>query len=396
MPCTSSVSQRLTIIILQVTVITLNISEAIVDCQKSDMDASGSNIDPNKVLFGSKSVTKLPDVIKRLGNSSPLVLTSKGRNGITHGQLLANILADASIAPAAILNTAVMHTPKPVTEDALEQLKTRAADCIVSIGGGSVVGLGKALSIRTGLKHICIPTTYSGSELTPILGETDNGRKVTRSDPKILPDFVIYDVDLTMSLPAAVCSYSGVNAMAHAVEALYATNTTPTISKLALEGIKGLAEALPAIVQDPNDRSAREKAQYAAYLCGVCLGSSAIALHHKLCHTLGGSFNLPHAETHTIVLSHAVAYNSPAIPDMMEKLASVLPGCDGDAIKGLNVLLEKLEVSRALKDFGMREEDIDKAVEIAMSLQYANPRPMEKDGIRELIRRAWAGEPARV
>ena len=360
------------------------------------MDASGTNIDPNKVLFGSKSVTKLPDEIKRLGNSSPLILTSKGRNGVAHGQLLAKILIDASITPAAILNTAVMHTPKPVTEEALEQLKSQAADCIVSIGGGSVVGLGKALSIRTGLKHICIPTTYSGSEMTPILGETDNGRKVTRSDPKILPDFVIYDVDLTMSLPAAVCSYSGVNAMAHAVEALYAVNTTPTISKLALEGIKGLAEALPAIVQEPNDRAAREKAQHAAWLCGVCLGSSAMALHHKLCHTLGGSFNLPHAETHTIILPHAVAYNAPAIADTMEKLASVLPGSDGDAIKGLNVLLAKLEVSRALKDFGMREEDIDKATEIAMSLQYANPRPMEQDGIRELIRRAWAGEPARV
>jgi len=232
--------------------------------------------------------------------------------------------------------------------------------------------------------------------MTPILGETDNGRKVTRSDPKILPDFVIYDVDLTMSLPATVCSYSGVNAMAHAVEALYAVNTTPTISNLALEGIKGLAEALPAIVQDPNDRSAREKAQHAAWLCGVCLGSSAMALHHKLCHTLGGSFNLPHAETHTIILPHAVAYNAPAIADTMEKLASVLPGSEGDAIRGLNVLLEKLEVSRALKDFGMKEEDIDKATEIAMSLQYANPRPMEQDGIRELIRRAWAGEPARA
>jgi alcohol dehydrogenase class IV len=360
------------------------------------MDASGSSIDLNKVLFGSKSVTKLPDQIRKIDKSSPLILTSKGRNGSAHGQLLAKILSDASITPAAVLNTAVMHTPKPVTEEALEQLKIRAADCIVSIGGGSVVGLGKALSIRTGLKHICIPTTYSGSELTPILGETDNGRKVTRSDPKILPDFVIYDVDLTMSLPAAVCSYSGVNAMAHAVEALYATNTTPNISKLALEGIKGLAEALPAIVEGPSDRSALEKAQYAAYLCGVCLGSSAMALHHKLCHTLGGSFNLPHAETHTIILPHAVAYNAPAISDTMEKLASVLPGSEGDAIRGLNALLDKLEVSHALKDFGMREEDIDKATDIAMSLQYANPRPMEKDGIRELIRRAWAGEPARV
>ncbi|KAG9667221.1 maleylacetate reductase, partial [Aureobasidium melanogenum] len=360
------------------------------------MDATGSDVDTNKVLFGSKSVNKLPDEIKRLNGSSPVVLTSKGTNGTAHGRMLAKILTDASMTPAAVLNVAVMHTPKSVTEEALEQLKAHAADCIVSIGGGSVVGLGKALSVRTGLKHICIPTTYSGSEMTPILGETENGRKVTRSDPKILPDFVIYDVDLTMSLPAATCAYSGVNAMAHAVESLYAVNTSPAISKLALEGIQGLAESLPAIVRDANDRAAREKAQHAAWLCGVCLGTSAMALHHKLCHTLGGSFNLPHAETHTIILPHAVAYNAPAIPEIMVKIASVLPGSEGDAIRGLNILLEKLGVSRALKEFGMQEEDIDKATEIAMSMQYANPRSMEKDAIRELIRRAWAGEPARV
>ncbi|KAI4717788.1 hypothetical protein E4T48_06004 [Aureobasidium sp. EXF-10727] len=362
----------------------------------NNMDTSASDIDSNKVLFGSKSVTKLPDQIRRLDSSSPLILTSKGKNGTLHGEMLAKILTDASMIPAAVLNVAVMHTPKPVTEEALAQLKARAANCIVSIGGGSVVGLGKALSIRTGLKHICIPTTYSGSELTPILGETENGRKVTRSDPKILPDFVIYDVDLTMSLPVSTCSYSGVNAIAHAVESLYAVNTTPSISKLALDGIKELAEALPAIVQHPNDRAAREKAQHGAWLCGVCLGNSAMALHHKLCHTLGGSFNLPHAETHTIILPHAVAYNAPAIPETMEKLASVLPGSEDDAIRGLNVLLEKLKVSRALKEFGMQEEDIDKATDLAMSMQYANPRAMEKDAIRELIRRAWAGEPARV
>ncbi|KAI4736939.1 maleylacetate reductase [Aureobasidium sp. EXF-12298] len=360
------------------------------------MDATGSEVDTNKVLFGSKSVNKLPDEIKRLNGSSPVVLTSRGTNGTAHGRMLAKILTDASMTPAAVLNVAVMHTPKSVTEEALEQLKAHVADCIVSIGGGSVVGLGKALSVRTGLKHICIPTTYSGSEMTPILGETENGRKVTRSDPKILPDFVIYDVDLTMSLPAATCAYSGVNAMAHAVESLYAVNTSPAISKLALEGIQGLAESLPAIVRDANDRAAREKAQHAAWLCGVCLGTSAMALHHKLCHTLGGSFNLPHAETHTIILPHAVAYNALAIPEIMVKIASVLPGSEGDAIRGLNILLEKLGVSRALKEFGMQEEDIDKATEIAMSMQYANPRAMEKDAIRELIRRAWAGEPARA
>ena len=165
---------------------------------------------------------------------------------------------------------------------------------------------------------------------------------------------------------------------------------------LAIEGTRSLAESLPEIVANSNSQPAREKAQYGAWLCGTCLGSSAMALHHKLCHTLGGSFNLPHAETHTIVLPHALSYNAPAIPDAMAKLATALPGSEGDATKGLNVLLEKLKVKRALKDFGMKEEDVDKAAEIAVSNQYPNPRPLEKEKIREVIRRCWAGEPARA
>jgi alcohol dehydrogenase class IV len=180
------------------------------------------------------------------------------------------------------------------------------------------------------------------------------------------------------------------------VEALYARNTNPILNLHALEGTKALAESLPIIVNDPSNLEARLKAQYGAWLCAMCLGSAGMSLHHKLCHTLGGSFNLPHAETHTIVLPHAIAYNSPAIPDVMEKLASVLPGSDGDAIKGLNVLLTKLKVKRGLKDFGMKEEDVDKAADIAVSNPYWNPREIERKALRETIRRCWAGDEAKA
>jgi len=164
----------------------------------------------------------------------------------------------------------------------------------------------------------------------------------------------------------------------------------------AIEGTKALAESLPVIVDTPSDTAARLKAQYGAWLCGMCLGSVGMSLHHKLCHTLGGSFNLPHAETHTIVLPHALAYNAPKIPEAMKKLAEVLPESDGDAIKGLNVLLEKLKVKRGLKEYGMKEEDVDKAAEIAVSNPYWNPRSVEKEPLRETIRRCWAGEEARA
>ena len=232
--------------------------------------------------------------------------------------------------------------------------------------------------------------------MTPILGETASGQKTTRSDPAILPGTVIYDVDLTMTLPASLSATSGVNAIAHAVEALYSTKRNPILDMFALEGIKSLASALPIIVNDPHDRPAREKAQYGAWLCGVCLGSSTMSLHHKLCHTLGGSFNLPHAETHTIVLPHALAYNAPSIPEAMKKIASVLPESDGDGIQGLNVLLKKLGVKRALKEFGMREEDVKRAGELAVRNEYPNPRVLERSKIEEVVRRCWAGEEARA
>lgn len=358
------------------------------------MDPFEYNANPGRVVFGKGSIQKLPEEVKRLGFKSPLILSTPQQ--VSQAEDLAKILTNASIEPAGIYTNATMHTPSHVTEEAMAFIQDKSADCVISIGGGSTTGLGKAISVRTGLHHICVPTTYAGSEMTPILGETQDGRKTTRTDPKILPGTVIYDVDYTMTLPTSLSATSGVNAIAHAVEALYAKNKNPIISLLALEGTKSLAESLPEIIQNPQSQPAREKAQYGAWLCGVCLGSSSMALHHKLCHTLGGSFNLPHAETHTIVLPHALSYNAPAIPDAMEKLASVLPGSEGDATKGLNVLLEKLQVKRALKDYGMKEEDIDKAAEIAVSNQYPNPRKVEKEPIRELIRRAWAGEPARA
>lgn len=349
---------------------------------------------PSRVIFGSGSVRKLGSEIQRLGCRSPLILSTPRQTA--HTETLYESLALAKIQVAGTYHNAKMHTPISVTKDALAFIEQNPADCIVSVGGGSTIGLGKALSIRTGLPHICIPTTYAGSEMTAILGETKDGKKTTWSDPKILPTTVIYDVDLTMTLPPTLSATSGINAMAHAVESLYATNTNPILRMVALEGIRSLANSLPIVVDQPQNKDARSKTLYGAWLCGVALGSSSMALHHKLCHTLGGSFGLPHAETHTIVLAHALSYNAPAVPSPMADLASVLPESGGDAIRGLNAMLEKLKVKRALKDFGMKEGDVNKATEIAMSAQYPNPRPLEESKIREIIRRCWAGETARA
>ncbi|KAH7048338.1 putative maleylacetate reductase [Macrophomina phaseolina] len=358
------------------------------------MEAFEYNANPGRVVFGSGTLSKLPAELSRLNVSAPLLLSTPQQ--VSQAESLRDLLASSDVRAAGLFSDATMHTPTHITEKALTFARDSKADSVVSIGGGSTIGLGKAISIRTGLPHVCIPTTYAGSEMTPILGETADGKKTTRSDPKILPGTVIYDVDLTMTLPAGLSATSGVNAIAHAIEALYARNTNPIITLLALEGTKALATSLPAIVRDPSSAAARSAAQYGAWLCGTCLGSVGMALHHKLCHTLGGSFDLPHAETHTIVLPHALAYNAPALPqDTLARLAEALPGSEGDPVRGLNVLLKSLGVKRALRDFGMKEEDVGRAAEIAVANPYWNPRSVEKEGVRELIRRAWAGEDAR-
>src|SRR6266705_2999338 len=217
-----------------------------------------------------------------------------------------------------------MHTPVDVTKHALLRVRELDANGVVAIGGGSTTGLGKAIAWRTGLPQVVVPTSYAGSEMTPILGETQDGLKTTQSSPKVLPETVIYDVDLTMTMPPSLSATSGLNAIAHAVEALYARDRNPIISLMAQEGIKNLARALPKIKDNADDIEARTEALYGAWLCGSCLGAVGMALHHKLCHTLGGTFNLPHAETHTVVLPHATAYNAEAAPEAMVRIARAL------------------------------------------------------------------------
>ncbi|KAM0812522.1 putative Maleylacetate reductase [Seiridium cardinale] len=347
---------------------------------------------PYRVVFGTGTLQKqLLPLLEKLKVKAVAILSTPEQVSLaetTKGIVGAGV--------ACIFSEATMHTPTHVTEKALEAIRASKADGIISVGGGSTIGLGKAISVRTGLPHLSVPTTYAGSEMTPILGETENGRKVTRRDPKILPDAVLYDVELTKTLPLKMSLHSGINAIAHSVEALYASNRNPIVELMASESIRALSEALPALRQDSQDAGARYQALYGAWLCGHCLGSVDMALHHKLCHTLGGTFNLPHAETHVVMLPHAVAYNAPSCPEAMRKLAAALPDSGGDAVQGLNALYKRLGISFGLKDLGMPEAGIDEATAVAVSNPYKNPRPLEQAAIREIIRRAWAGEDARA
>ena len=344
---------------------------------------------PMRVVFGTGTLRQLPDELTRLGVSRALVLATARQNALVAG--IREMIGERF---AGVFTGAVMHTPVEVTERAMQTVHDVRADCIVSIGGGSTTGLGKAIALRTDLPQIVLPTSYAGSEMTPVVGQTSGGIKTTQSSPKILPEIVIYDVDLTMTMPAGLSATSGINAIAHAVEALYARDRNPVISLMAQEGIGTLAHALPRICSQPGDRAARTDALYGAWLCGICLGAVGMALHHKLCHTLGGLFNLPHAETHTVILPHALAYNAPAAPEAMARVAAAL-GVPDPAF-GLHDLARKLAAPQSLREIGMPESGIDPAADLAVKNPYWNPRTIERDAIRELIAQAWRGEAPRA
>lgn len=339
---------------------------------------------PARVLFGRGTIDRLGDEIETLGLSRILVVTTPEQK--TLGEAVGRRLEKAV---AAVHPHAAMHTPVDVTLGAIEVVSRLKVDGIVAIGGGSTTGLSKAIALRSGLPQIVVPTTYAGSEMTPILGQTENGIKTTLSDPSVLPEVVLYDVDLTMGLPAHLTAVSGLNAIAHAVEALYARDANPIIALAAQEGIAALARALRVLAVDGTDLSARSDALYGAWLCGICLGAVGMALHHKLCHTLGGSFNLPHAETHAVVLPHAMAYNAPNVPQANEAIARALGS--RTAATGLFDLARAIGAPTALQAIGLAEEDIMTAVDIALTKPYWNPRAIERGPLEALLRNAWSG-----
>ncbi|MEU8874636.1 maleylacetate reductase [Streptomyces javensis] len=338
-----------------------------------------------KVVFGSGTRGRIPEEADALGCRRVLILCTPGQ--WDKAAEIRDLLGATAVGTFA---EAAPHTPVEVTEKAVAYAGSVEADSVLAIGGGSTIGLGKAIAVRTGLPQLALPTTYAGSEMTPVLGETEGGRKTTRRLPEALLRTVVYDVDLTLTLPVGVSAVSGVNAMAHAVEALYAQDRDPVAFLMAGEALDSLTRSLPVVALHPDDGEARADALYGAWLAATCLGTVGMALHHKVCHVLGGTFGLPHAETHTVVLPHVVAYNGPAAPEAMARIASALSS-DG-AASGLSDFTGRLGAPRALRDLGMPESGIEQAAELIVRDGYWNPRPVERTAVRALLTRAWAGE----
>jgi maleylacetate reductase len=278
---------------------------------------------PVRVVFGAGRRAALPDEVERLGIAHPLLITTPSKRD------LADAIAAQLPGCAGVFDRVVMHVPIEVAREGRAEARRRGADGCVALGGGSAIGLAKAIALELDMPIIALPTTYSGSEMTAIQGLTEGGVKRTHRDPRMLPRTVIYDPELTVTLPASIAGPSGMNAMAHCVEAFYAADADPLLSLAAEEGIRALARSLPRLVDRP-DLEASAEALYGAWLAGMALGAG-IALHHKLCHTLGGSFDLPHAPTHTVMLPYSAHYNRDAAPDAMARIARALGVLDAPA-----------------------------------------------------------------
>jgi maleylacetate reductase len=291
---------------------------------------------------------------------------------------------------AGVFDKAVVHVPDAVATEAIAAARVSNADVIVALGGGSAIGVAKAIALETGISIVAVPTTYGGSEMTPIWGMTREGRKETGRDPRVQPKVVIYDPDLTLALPPRTTAASGLNAIAHCVEALYAVDANEASTNAALEGLRLLNESLPLLAVSPDDRTQRERALMGAWRAGFALATVQMALHHKLCHTLGGSFDLPHAETHAVLIPYTSAYNRDAAPEAMKLAAQALDV--EDAPSGILNLARSIPAPLSLQEIGMREEDLDRAAELAVQKQYPNPRKIDRESILLLLEAAFAGD----
>lgn len=350
---------------------------------------------PGRVVFGVGAVDRVADEVAALGLERVIVITDANAKAVADA-----IARDLGSRHATMLAEVRQHVPTELADAARRTAADVGADGIVTVGGGSATGLGKAVAIDAGIPIVAVPTTYAGSEMTPIFGITGE-HKQTGRDLRALPKVVVYDPALTVDLPVSVTATSGFNAIAHCVEALYAPGTNPVIQLCAEDGIRALASALPRAVDRPGDIDARSDALYGAYLAGVSLAVAGTALHHKLCHVIGGTYDLVHGELNAVVLPHVVAYNARAAPDAIRRVAAALAAAGagrgstaGDAAAALHDLALRLGAPTSLAAIGMPAEGLDDAAERGVIETGAtNPRTPDVASLRALLQRAFDGAP---
>jgi alcohol dehydrogenase class IV len=339
---------------------------------------------PGRVVFGIGSVAGLPDEVDRLGARHVLVFADPTTKEV------ADEAAEAfSGRFAGIFTDIELHVPVEAVAEARRAAEEAGADCLVTIGGGTTTGFGKAVALEAGLPLIAVPTTYAGSEMTPIYGITSNGVKRTGRDLRVLPKAVLYDPALTISVPPEVTGPSGMNALAHCVEALYAKEANPITSLMAEEAIRALVRGIPASVRDPEDMDARSDALYGAYLAGAALAVVGMALHHRICHVLGGTYGLAHGEVNSVILPHAARFNQPAATEALDRVARAMGV--GDAATGLFDLAVSIGAPTSLEALGMHRSDLEEAARLAANPPPWNPRQVSPGDVLEILEAAFEG-----
>jgi maleylacetate reductase len=337
-----------------------------------------------RVRFASgDAAAQLAEEIEHLGASRLMVIAGESAKSQAHRV--------AHDLPVTVWHhEVVMHVPGKVARRACQVARSHKVDAVVSVGGGSTTGLAKAVALETGLPIIALPTTYAGSEATDVWGMTEDNQKRTGTDPRVLPRTVIYDAALTLSLPLAMSMASGLNAVAHCVDTMWAPRADPINAALAAEGIRALSAGLPLVKAAPAGLAGREQALYGAYLSAVSFASAGSGLHHRICHVLGGMFDLPHAPTHAVVLPHVLATNGPHAPSAERRIAAAFGS--PTAAEGLRALQEHLDAPVALRDLGMSEDGIAPAAHSVLAqAPPGNPAPLDIDNLTSLLRAAWEG-----
>jgi maleylacetate reductase len=337
-----------------------------------------------RVRFATEEAANgLAREVDALGARRVMVVVSSNRVELAH-----HITSDIPVA--VVHDEVAMHVPVAIAERAREVASAHGIDALVSIGGGSATGLAKAVALTTRLPIVAVPTTYAGSEATPVWGLTEGATKTTGIDMKVLPRAVVYDASLTVSLPVDVSVASGLNALAHCVDSMWAPHADPINRALAAEGVRTVTAGLPMVVRDPRALLGREQTLYGAYLSAVSFASAGSGLHHKICHVLGGRYNLPHAPTHAVVLPYVLALNGPHAPDAEQRLADAFGA--RTALEGLQALRIQLDAPRALRDYGFEESMIRDAVDaIQPAVPESNPVVVTTADLERLLRRAWEG-----
>jgi maleylacetate reductase len=343
-----------------------------------------------RVVFGAcAELSAVKDELDRLGARRPMLIT--GAAELPIAQAVTN-----GLFVAAVFSGSLPHVPVAVAEAARDLARSSEIDVLLSVGGGSVTGTAKAVALTERLPIVAVPTTYAGSEATDVWGLTEGNRKINGSDPVVLPRSVVYQPELTVSLGSRLTVGSGLNALAHCVDSMWAPQTNPVSTALALEGIRVLAEALPALLADGENLDARDLCQQGAYLAASAFNSAGSGMHHKICHVLGGAYGLEHAAMHAVVLPHVLGFNAPAAPRAADRIAHALHsagyGDGSDAVAALLALYATLEAPDNLADLGLRNDQVGEAATLALEkVPPANPRPVTQADLVGIIGRAQSG-----